>query len=303
MARTRQPVSPRQKRQERAAIAFMLPWFIGAVGITLGPMVASLYLSFTEYNLLTAPQWVGFDNYVAMANDPNVAKSLAVTFSYVLIGTPINLVIALAVAMALNRGLRGLNFYRSVYYLPSLLGGSVAVGVLWRRIFGSDGLVNQFLGLLGIESDTSWVANPDSALWTLILLHAWTFGSAMVIFLAGLRQVPEELHEAASLDGAGATRKFWHVTLPLLTPILFFNLVLGIINSFTTFTQAYIVSGGTGAPAKSTLFYALYLYQQAFGTRHAMGYASALAWLLFLIVGLLTAVNFWASRKWVHYAS
>lgn len=297
----RRKLTTMQRRQERAAIGFMLPWMLGFFLLVLGPMVASLYLSFTNYNLIGSADWIGLDNYVQMTRDPNVAKALQVTFIYVLVGTPLLLAVALGIAMALNRGVRGLDFYRSVYYLPSLLGGSVAIGILWRRIFGRDGLVNQFLQMIGVDATTSWVANPDTALGTLILLHVWTFGSSMVIFLAGLRQIPEDLYEAAALDGAGKWRQFTHVTVPLLTPIIFFNLVLGIINSFTSFTQAYIVSGGTGAPAKSTLFYALYLYQMAFGTVHKMGYASALAWLLVLIVGIFTALNFWGSKKWVHY--
>jgi multiple sugar transport system permease protein len=196
--------------------------------------------------------------------------------------------------------MRGLSFYRSAFYLPSLLGASVAVAVLWRLIFGGEGLANQLLGLIGIESTTSWIADPDTSLGTLIALHVWTFGSPMVIFLAGLRQIPREFYEASSVDGATALRQFRSITLPLLTPIIFFNLVLAIINAFQSFTQAFVVSGGTGGPSDSTLFYTLYLYQEGFGA-YRMGYASALAWLLVLIIGVFTAVNFWLSKYWVHY--
>jgi multiple sugar transport system permease protein len=289
-----------KKKEERAAWSFLLPWFVGMIVITIGPMIASLYFSFTNYNLLRAPEWIGLQNYEQMLNDQRLHKSLGVTFVYVLIGVPALLAVALSLAMLLNKGIRGLAFYRSVFYLPSLLGGSVAVGVLWRQMFGSDGLVNQFLGFFGIDAP-GWISNPDTALSALILLHVWSFGSSMVIFLAGLRQIPEELYEAASLDGAGRWQQFRNVTLPLLTPILFFNLILQIINSFQTFTQAFVVSGGTGGPADSTLFYSLYLYEQGFG-RLNMGYASAMAWLLVVIIGAFTAINFYFSKRWVFYS-
>jgi multiple sugar transport system permease protein len=288
-----------KRLEERAAWQFLLPWFVGMLLITIGPMIASLYFSFTDYNLLRAPSWVGLENFEQMLTDTRLHKSLGVTFAYVLIGVPALLVVALSLAMLLNRGIRGLAFYRSVFYLPSLLGGSVAVGVLWRQVFGTDGLVNQFLALFGIDGP-GWISNPGTALSSLIMLHVWSFGSSMVIFLAGLRQIPEELYEAAALDGAGRWAKFRNVTLPLLTPILFFNLILQIINSFQTFTQAFVVSGGTGGPADSTLFYSLYLYEQGFG-RLNMGYASAMAWVLVLIIAVFTAINFYFSKRWVFY--
>jgi multiple sugar transport system permease protein len=289
-----------QRREERAAHIFMLPWFLGVAVISLGPMIASAYLSFTKYRLIGSPQWVGLDNYKAMLEDDRLRQSLLVTFTYVLIGVPLALAVALALAVVLNRGVRGLAVYRSVYYLPSLFAGSVAIGVLWRQIFGADGAINTVLGWFGVTG-RSWVGDPNSALWTLILLHMWTFGSAMIIFLAGLRQIPQELYEASAVDGANKWQQFTRVTVPMLTPIIFFNLVMGIINAFQNFSQAFVVSGGTGGPVDSTLVYALYLYQQAFGTARNLGYASALAWCLVLIVGALTALNFALSRKWVHY--
>ncbi|NQX29333.1 sugar ABC transporter permease [Microbacteriaceae bacterium VKM Ac-2854] len=288
------------KSENRAALLFLLPWLIGAVALTLGPMIASLYLSFTNYNLLEAPEFTGFDNIQRMLTDTRLHTSLLVTFTYVIVSVPLQLAVALGLAMLLDRGMRGLSFYRSAFYLPSLLGSSVAIAVLWRLIFGGDGLANQLLGLIGIESTQSWIADPDSALWTLIGLHVWTFGSPMVIFLAGLRQIPREFYEASSVDGASVVRQFRSITLPLLTPIIFFNLVLAIINAFQSFTQAFVVSGGTGGPSDSTLFYTLYLYQEGFGA-FRMGYASALAWLLVIIIGIFTAVNFWLSKYWVHY--
>jgi multiple sugar transport system permease protein len=292
-------MSPAARQEERAAWTFMAPWFIGVLAVTIGPMITSLYLSFTEYNLLRPPEWVGGENYAELVRDPRLLKSIGVTLTYTFVSVPLMLVVALALAMLLNQGIRGLPLYRSVYYLPSLLGGSVAVGVLWRQVFGVDGLVNQFLGFFGIDGP-GWISNPDTALSTLIVLHVWTFGSSMVIFLAGLRQIPEHLYEASALDGANRWDQFRHVTVPMLTPIIFFNLVLGVINSFQSFTQAFVVSGGTGGPSDSTLLYSLYLYSEGFGRLH-MGYASAMAWLLVAIVGLLTAINFYFSKRWVFY--
>lgn len=222
-----------------------------------------------------------------------------VTFTYVLISVPLQLAAALGLAMLLDRGLRGLAFYRSAFYLPSLLGSSVAIAILWRQLFGANGLVNQLLAIFGY-SGPGWVSHPDYALGTLMILNVWTFGSPMVIFLAGLRQIPSMYYEAAQLDGASKVRQFFSVTLPLLSPIIFFNLVLQVINAFQTFTQSYIVSNGTGGPVDSTLFYTLYLYQQGFGNLN-MGYASAMAWLLLLIIAAMTAANFLLSKYWVFY--
>lgn len=294
------PIAGGRYPDNKVALLFLSPFIIGAVALTLGPILGSLYLSFTDYNLLQDPNWIGLANYERMMTDSRLHQSLAVTFTYVFVGVPLQLVVALGLAILLDKGMRGLPFYRSAFYLPSLLGASVAIAMLWRLIFGSEGLLNSLLGLIGIETDVSWIGNPDTSLSTIILLHVWMFGSPMVIFLAGLRQIPGELYEAASMDGAGPWSRFRAVTLPLLTPIIFFNLVLAVINSFSAFTQAFIVSGGTGGPTDSLLFFSLYLYQEGFGA-FRMGYASALAWLLLIIIGVLTAVNFWLSRYWVHY--
>ena len=283
-----------------AGYLFLLPWLIGLVAITIGPMLASLYLSFTDYSLLSPPEWVGLENFQRMLEDSRLHNSLKVTFIYVLVGTPLQLGLALGIAVLLNQGMRGLAFYRSVFYLPSLMGSSVAIAILWAQIFGTSGLVNQFLMMLGVESPPGWIADPDTALGTIILLHVWTFGSPMIIFLAGLRQIPTMYYEAASVDGANKWTQFWQITMPLLSPIIFFNLVLQVIGAFQSFTQAFIVSGGTGGPSDSTLFYTLYLYLQGFG-RFNMGYASAMAWLLLIIVGLFTALNFFISKYWVFY--
>jgi len=302
-ARTAEDRRTRRKaagRDNKAGYLFLLPWLIGLFVITIGPMLASLYLSFTDYSLIEAPIWTGLDNYVRMLHDARLHHALEVTFTYVLVSVPLQLAVALAVAMVLNQGLRGLALYRSVFYLPSMLGASVAIALLWAQMFGTDGLVNQVLRLFGVDAHTGWISDPKYALGTLILLHVWTFGSPMVIFLAGLRQIPQMYYEAAAVDGASRWNRFRNITLPLLSPIIFFNLVLQIIGAFQSFTQAYVVSNGTGGPSDSTLFYTLYLYQRGFG-EFEMGYAAAMAWLLVVIVGAATAVNFFASRYWVFY--
>jgi multiple sugar transport system permease protein len=287
-------------RDNKAGYLFLLPWLIGLVLIIGGPMLASLYLSFTNYSLIQAPSWVGLENYARMLSDPRLHKSIAVTFTYVFVGVPLQLIAALAIAMLLNEGMKGLPFYRSVFYLPSMLGSSVAIAVLWRQMFEVDGLVNQVLRKFGIPATTSWIGDPQYALWTIILLHVWTFGSPMVIFLAGLRQIPGMYYEAASVDGASRWAQFRRITLPLLSPIIFFNLVLQIINAFQAFTQAFVVSNGTGGPADSTLFYTVYLYQRGF-VQFQMGYAAAMAWLLVVIIAAFTAINFFFSKYWVFY--
>lgn len=287
-------------RDNKAGYLFLLPWLVGLFAFTLGPMLASFYLSLTRYTLINAPEFIGVDNYVRMLSDSRLHKSLEVTFTYVVVGVPMQLALALAVALLLDKGMRGLPFYRSVFYLPSMLGSSVAIALLWRQIFGTTGLVNQVLQAFGINATTGYVSDPDYALWTLILLHVWTFGSPMVIFLAGLRQIPVMYYEASSLDGAGRVKQFLRITLPLLSPIIFFNLVLQLIGAFQSFTQAFVVSNGTGGPSDSTLFYTLYLYEQGF-TRFNMGYAAAMAWLLLAIIAVFTAVNFLLAKFWVFY--
>ncbi|MEU3644735.1 sugar ABC transporter permease [Lentzea sp. NPDC034063] len=291
-----------RKRDNRAAFWFLVPWFAGLLLVTVGPVLASFGLGFTRYNLIQPPKLIGFDNFARILSDARLHNALRVTFTYVLVSVPLQLACALGVALLLNRGLRGLRglaFYRSAFYLPSLLGSSVAIAVLWTQVFGTEGLVNRVLGFFGVEGK-GWISDPDTALSTLIVLNVWTFGSPMIIFLAGLRQIPEVYYEAAAIDGAGRWSRFWRITLPLLSPILFFNLVLQIIHAFQSFTQAFVVSGGTGGPSDSTMFYTLYLYQQGF-SRFDMGYASALAWFLLLIIAAFTAINFWAARYWVFY--
>jgi multiple sugar transport system permease protein len=283
-----------------AGYLFLTPWLIGFFGLTLGPALVSLYLSFTDFDLLRSPNWVGTANYVRIATaDPKFVSAMHVTFAYVALAVPLKLTFALAVAVMLNKGIRGLPLYRALFYLPSLIGASVAIAVLWRQLFEGDGLFNQFLSLFGIHGP-SWVSNPDYSLYTLVALSIWQFGSPMIIFLAGLRQLPKDVYEAAEIDGASRRQQFWKITLPLLTPVIFFNVVVQTIDAFKAFTPAFIISGGTGGPIDSTLFYTLYLYQEAFAY-FRMGYASALAWILVVIVAAFTAFAFLTSRYWVHY--
>jgi pectin-derived oligosaccharide transport system permease protein len=291
----------RSWRRNRAGYMFLLPWLIGFFCLTLGPTIASLYLSFTDYDLLTPARFSGLKNFhYALFEDKRLWHALSVTFAYVLWSVPLKLSVALALAMALDRSVRGVSVYRAIFYLPSLLGASVAIAMLWRQIFGADGLINEILLKLVGWSGPSWVTHPSYALWTLVILAVWQFGSPMIIFLAGLRQIPQDLYEASEMDGARPVRQFFKITLPLLAPVIFFNLVLQTIDAFKAFTQAFIVSGGKGGPVDSTMFYTLYLYLEAFAN-FRMGYASALAWLLLIIIGVFTGLAFLSSRYWVYY--
>lgn len=279
---------------------FLAPWLIGFFCLTLGPALVSLYLSFTDFDLLTSPEFIGAQNYVRMVTaDAKFVAAIKVTLLYVALSVPLKLAFALAIAMMLNRGMRALPAYRAIFYLPSLLGTSVAIAVLWRQLFAADGLVNSLLATVGIEGP-SWISNPNYSLYTLVVLSVWQFGSPMIIFLAGLRQIPADMYEAASLDGASARRQFLRITLPLLSPVIFFNFVIQTIEAFKAFTPAFVISGGSGGPINSTLFYTLYLYQEAF-SYFRMGYASALAWVLVIIIAIFTAFSFLTTKYWVHY--
>ena len=281
----------------RSAYVFLLPWFGGLLLLTIGPLVASFVLSFSNFDLLKAPQFIGLSNYTELLGDSRFHQALEVTFTYVIITVPLQLAFALLLAVLLNQTARGIGLLRGAYYLPSLFGGSVAIALVWRQMFDGDGVVNTFLSFFGITG-ISWISNPATALYTLVVLHIWQFGAPMVIFLAALRQVPADLLDAAAVDGAGAWLRFWRVVFPLITPIIFFNLVLQIIQAFQAFTPAFIISQGTGGPSDSTLFYTLYLYQEGFSALR-MGYASAMAWILLVIIAIFTAANFGLARFWV----
>ncbi|MEW2544710.1 sugar ABC transporter permease [Streptomyces sp. NPDC047002] len=293
----------RRGRREKQwpAYVFLSPWMIGAVVLTLVPMAVSLYLSFTDYNLFDPPHWVGLRNYTQMlTEDPRYWRSVGTTLLYVVIAVPLKLALALGAAMLLKNLGRGRAFYRSAFYAPSLLGASMSIALVWRALFNDGGSVSHVLDAVGIHTG-GWVGNPHLAVYAVVLLTAWQFGAPMVIFLAGLQQIPSDLYEAAALDGAGRRRQFASVTVPMLSPVVFFNLVLETIQSFQVFTPAFAISGGNGGPADSTMFYTLYLYERGFTASH-MGYAAAMAWLLLVAIGAVTLILFKTSRSWVFYA-
>jgi multiple sugar transport system permease protein len=297
------PRPPRRHRRDRPGVAllFLSPWAVGALLLTVGPMLASLYLSFTDYDLFSSPEWVGLDNYRRLlTDDARFLASARVTATYVLLAVPVKLAAALAVALLLNRPRRGQGFYRSALYAPSLLGTGVALALVWRALFTDAGVVDSLTGLVGWDTG-GWINEPDYALYVLVILAVWQFGAPMVIFLAGLKQIPRELYDAAAVDGSGRWRTFRSITVPMLSPIILFNLVLETIHAFQAFTPAFIVSGGRGGPGNSTLFYTLYLYERGFA-QFRMGYASAMAWLLLLTVAAVTALFFGTSRRWVFYS-
>lgn len=278
---------------------FLAPWLLGFFGLTLIPVVTSFYFSLTQYDMLTPAIPIGLKNYSDLFQNSRFWKSLGVTFKYVMISVPLQLSFALFIALLLKKDRRQVKVYRAVYYLPSLFGGSVAVSILWRQIFNKEGLFNQIISIFGIEGK-NWIATPSSSLNTLIVLAIWQFGSSMVIFLASLKQIPEDYYEAATIDGAGKWAKFIKITLPLLTPMVFFNIVMQIINAFQSFNSAYIISNGTGGPLDSTLFYSLYLYIVGFNN-FKMGYASAMAWILLIIIAIITGLMFLCAKFWVFY--
>ncbi|MEQ8674865.1 MAG: sugar ABC transporter permease [Aggregatilineales bacterium] len=298
---------PRKKNRDfkmnnLAGYLFISPWLIAFLLFTMVPMIISAGLAFTDFDTLSnRGNFIGLDNFTRMfSEDPRYWRSVNATIKYVIFSVPLRLSAALFIAMLLNTPRRGVYFYRAAYYIPSMIGGSVAVAVMWRQLFGTEGLVNAFLMILGLDQPIRWLGNPDTAIWTLIILAAWQFGSPMLIFLAGLRQIPQEFYEAAEIDGASAIRKFTRITLPLLTPIIFFNVIIQMIGAFRTFTQAFIVTGGRGAPLDTTLFYAIYLYNRAFNS-FQMGYAASMAWVLLFVIAILTAINFKLSSRWVYY--
>ena len=277
---------------------FVSPWLIGFFLFTVGPMVSSLYVSLTSWDLITPPKFVGLSNYTEAFQDPRVGQALKVTLLYAVISVPLQAVLAFLVALLLNTELPGMRFFRTVWYLPSLVSG-VAQMVLFLWVFNPQyGLANDVLGKVGIDGP-GWFNDPSWALPTVILMSLWTVGGAMVIYLAGLKDVPTNLYEAAALDGAGPVRIFWHVTLPQMSPIILFNALTGIIGALQIFTQGFVAKGG---PKDSLLFFVYYLYDNAF-QNFRMGYASALAWILFVVILVLTLVTARGSAFAVYYES
>lgn len=281
---------------------FISPFIFGFLAFTMFPIIASLYLSFTDFDLLSAPGWIGLENYKRMfLEDDSYRNSLKVTFYYVFGSVPLRLSFALFVAMLLNTAAKAIGLYRTVYYLPSIIGGSVAVAIMWRNLFGTEGVINALIQSLGFEK-VAWFGDPIAALWMLIFLSGWQFGSSMLIFLAGLKNIPHSYYESASVDGANRVQQFFRITIPMLSPIILFNLVMQTIAAFITFVPAYIISKGEGTPMGGTDLYSLYLFRRAF-VFFDMGYASAMAWILLFIIAVLTFIVFKTSSFWVHYES
>lgn len=286
------------RREALLFYVLIAPWLVHLLVFTLGPVVTSLYLSFTQYDIVNPATWIGLANYQRLFTaDPLFYQSLRVTAIWVVVGLPLRLIVALFFAVLLNQKVPAIGFFRTVYYLPSVVSG-VAVALLWVWVLQPQfGLLNYFLHMVGLPGPL-WLASPTWALPGFIVMSLWTVGSTMIIFLAGLQGIPLELYEAAEIDGAGRVRRFFNVTIPLITPVIMFNLVIGIINSFQVFTQAFVMTNG--GPNNATLFYVLYLYRVAFQYSQ-MGYASALAWILFLIILVLTLLVFRSSGRWVYY--
>nr|CAD6596775.1 sugar ABC transporter permease [Rhizobium sp. TCK] len=285
--------------QRLLGYGYLTPYVIGLVVFTAVPFLTSFYLSFTKYDLMNTPNWTGWSNYERLfTRDRTFIKSLNVTLIYVFLTVPLKLAFALFIAAILNYKLKFINLFRTAFYVPSILGGSIAIAVLWRYLFASEGLVNMALAGLGL-APVDWFGDPTNALFTITLLRCWQFGSAMVIFLAALQSIDKSLYEAAAIDGAGKVTTFIFITLPLLTPVIFFNLVMQMVQAFQEFNGPYIIT--QGGPLKSTYLLPLYIYEEAF-KKFNMGYASAIAWVLFVIIMALTLVAFWSSRKWVYYA-
>jgi len=281
---------------------FILPWLIGFIAFLLVPLIISLYYSFTEYDILSQAKWIGIKNYInILSDDDTFWSSLKTTFFYTFVAIPFRLIFALLLAILFSQKRKFLGVYRAIYYLPSIIGGSVAVSLIWRQVFSSRGALNSFLSLLlGIDYSKSWIGSPDTAIWTIILLAVWQFGSPMLIFVAGLKQIPINLYEAAIIDGSNWWHKFFKITLPMLSPVIFFNLVVQLINGFMMFTEAYIITGG--GPFDRTLVYALYIFRNSF-TYYKMGYGCALSWILLIMVGSITLIIFKSSKYWVYYES
>lgn len=283
-----------------AGYSFIFPVVIGLVVFTAIPFFYSLYLAFTDFNGLQKPNWVGVQNFITMfTDDDKFWLSLKVTFKFAIVQVPLKLGFALLVAVLLAKGTKGVGFYRLAFYVPSVLGGSVAVAMTWKVLWANNGAINALLQAFGIEP-VYWLKDTRTALYVLVLLGVWQFGSSMLIFLAGIKDIPQSYYEAAIMDGANSWQRFYKITLPMLTPCIFFNLINGIIGSLQAFNSAYLVT--SGGPLNSTLYYGLNVYNQAFNYSK-FGYASAMAWFMLVIIAALTALIFRSSSGWVYYQS
>ncbi len=277
---------------------FVLPFVLGLIFFQIAPFVISFALSFTEYDIISAPYYIGTENYQQMWRDPLFWKSLGITIFFVVLAVPTRLVFALFIAHVLNFKLKGINFFRTAFYLPSVLGGSVAVAVLWRILFSQNGLINSVLDFVGIGG-VLWLGSEQYSIWTIVFLHLWQFGSAMVVFLAALQNVPQSLYEAALIDGANRFQSFLKITIPIITPVIFFNLIMQTINAFQEFNGPYLIT--QGGPLRSTYLFSMLIYDQSFRLMN-FGYGSALSWVLFGIIAVCSGIAFWSSKYWVFYS-
>ena len=287
-------------REKVAGYVFVMPFIIGLIVFTVIPFFTSLYLAFTNYNILSAPEWIGLDNFKRMFfEDKHFWNSFWITFRFALIQVPIKLAVSLGVALILARATKATSVYRAAFYIPSLMGGSVAVALTWKQLFAYKGPINALIQAFGAKP-IKFMNNPNITLYVLIGLGIWQFGSSMLIFLAAIKNVPASYHEAAIVDGAGPVTRFFKIVLPMITPIFFFNLINQTIGAFQAFNSSYLITGG--GPLNSTLYYAVHLYNRAF-TNYEMGYGSAMAWFMLLVIGLFTAMIFRSSSAWVYYES
>ena len=284
-------------KESVSGVIFTMPFIIGAVLFLFVPLGISLYYAFCDYNILSPAVFTGLDNFKNLFKDELFYQSLKVTLFYTVVSVPLKLIFALLVAMLFQKTTRAAGIYRGLYYLPSIIGGSVAVSVLWKRMFATDGTINQILHALGVQQTISWLGNTHTAIWTLILLTVWQFGSSMLIFLSSLKQIPRTYYEASTVDGAGKWKQFVKITLPLLTPTIFFNLVMQMINGLLAYTQCFIIT--QGKPLNSTLFYMVDMYNETF-VYYKAGYGSAMAWVMILIFAIFTSVLFATKKKWVY---
>jgi len=288
-------------KKQKIGLLYVTPWIIGFLVLTVWPILSSFYYSLTDYSLARVgqrPEFLGLENYIKLFSDQAFRDSLKATFTYTVFTVPLQLMFALFVAFILNFKIKGISFYRTAYYIPSILGGNVAIGVLWRSMFQPEGLINMILGGIGV-APVDWLSSPSGAMSVLVFLKVWQFGSSMLLFLAALKDVPQELYESANLDGAKKVSQFFHITLPLITPTIFFNLVMQLNNAFQEFNGPFIVTGK--GPLNSTNLTSMFIYEKAF-KRFDMGYASAASWVLFAIILIATVVLFASQKKWVYYA-
>lgn len=285
-------------KSRKVGYLYILPWFIGVLFLTIYPFINALYISFTDYNMVTEAGFVGLENYKNLFKDSDFLTSLASTLKYTVLTVPLQLAFALFIAFILNFKLKAIGFFRTAYYVPSLLGGNVAIAILWRFMFQPDGFINRVLMAVQLKP-VAWFSSPGGAMAVVVILKVWQFGSAMLIFLAALKDIPQELYEAASIDGSGKAHTFFRITIPLITPTIFFNLVMQLVNAFQEFNGPFLITGK--GPLNATYLTSMFIYDYAFKYFN-MGYASAASWVLFLLIMLVTLVLFGTQKFWVYYS-